>query len=656
MKLLLSVLVSFCSRANRFRCFSIYLLLLCCGIYPLTTNATVEPIPVEVFGSIPDVTLLQISPDAKHLASFVRVNLDDVKGFALNVTNLENGEKSYPLFTKNDVYIPNWMVWKNEELLLVGVRFPTRIFEDFGQTPETRMFSVNIRSGEVKSVYNKRMNNNFDGANFVPLIQDDVVHFLPNDHDHILLYVAGAVHKVNLYKNSSSYEQRPEAGLQWYYSDESGRVRAGFGTKYKETEATTYYRKPGKRKWNKIHTFDYFGNEGMYPLGFDKDPNVLLYLVDHEGFLSVYKKNMATDAAGELIYSRPGRDVNGSLVHDSTTGKAVGIKESYNGAFYFWDGTFDALLAGLAKALPNTSNEIYSYSKDKNSYIVMARSSNEAGTYYLGNRKAGTLKAIAQRNAALDRFTLPRSKSVIVKAVDGFDIHGILTFPETSTKPLPTVVIPNGNMWSSHTETFNYLVQFLTNRGYAVLQIDPRGSGKGHQYSAEGTGEMTGKAQQDIVDFVNYYVKKGLVDGSKICAMGEGMNGQMAMVSLLYSSEMYKCGVAINSVLDVARRSNDYDLYWAQRVGDGYQNARKYSPLQEAKNIGAPVLVIHGKKSSTESWDVAEKFFNRVKKKNKQSRLLILDDGDNNFSRSEDRVSALRAIEEFLLLTLKPKQ
>lgn len=457
------------------------------------TPSTAEKLPVEYFASLPDVKQVKLAPDGKYFASLIRINLEQRKGTALSVYNLETHKQTYPIMAGNVDFVINWIRWANNRKILVSATFADSRFST--PTTERRLLIIDIKTNKIRNAIPKRYTKKL--AN-MPQIQDRVIDILPEDDEHFLLALdalepgAPRVYRVSLNKKKMVTIHQSKANVVSWMTDEQHNIRIGrhFDHEDKDTKHKIIHRMLGQKKWQTLWEFESFSSNQVWPIGFDKDPNYLYVNALHEGRDAIFKVDLTDPTLKkELVLADSKYDVNGSLIYSKTTGEVIGLTVDDGDGFIFWDKKYQALQRGINKVLPDTTNYFLSFSRDEKKYILFSYSNTDPGVYYLGNREDKSLSVAAKRNSKLDVSQMAEKHRVNYKARDGLEIEAYVTLPkdQENKDPLPTIIFPHGGPISYDGEGFDYWTQFFANRGYAVLQMNFRGSsGYGYDFMKAG--------------------------------------------------------------------------------------------------------------------------------------------------------------------------
>ncbi|WP_347331552.1 alpha/beta hydrolase family protein [Marinimicrobium locisalis] len=644
-----------------------YTLLFFC-FFSLSTHA--ERLPLEAFGSLPDVQHMKLSPDGRHLASTVRVETEEMSGRSVNIVDLETGERTFPLSAKNEKYAITWLHWASNEHLLVGAMYPeVRYRPQAGfrsSSRETTLMTINVKTGKVQPALSGRFLSQFDVP---PFRKDHVIDMLHNDEDHILMQMTGHVsgirgtrrsidpliYKVNLDDRKVTRFHPPENNVYSWMTDQQQRVR--LSQTYDETQVGVRVRDTEEDDWRTLWEYQVFSEETVSPLGFGQDPNILYISAYHEGLRAVFKVDLDEEPlTRELVYADPESDVNGRLLYSPKTGEVIGISHTHGQGFTFWKDEYTQFQAAINKVLPDTKNYIINFSDDEQKYLVLASSDTDSGTYFLGDREAGSLDAIAYRYQQLPPEKMQPQKPYHYKARDGLEIEAFLTLPEGYTdKPVPTVVFPHGGPISQTTHGFNYWTQLMANRGYAVLQMNFRGSsGKGAAFMQAGLKNWGKEMQDDVQDGALKMIKDGIADPEKICIVGGSYGGYAALMGVAKTPDFYRCAFSFAGVSDVLALTQRYSNRYSKtdvvdlQIGDDRKQLKAVSPVNLASDIKVPVMLVHGTQDEQVRVSHSQDMAKALEDADGSFEYIELEGANHYLTQNEDRLATLRALERFL--------
>lgn len=289
-------------------------------------------------------------------------------------------------------------------------------------------------------------------------------------------------------------------------------------------------------------------------------------------------------------------------------------------------------------------------------------------SHYLLDRSSRTHLLLAESIAEDLAQALAPMQPVTISSRDGLQLHGYLTLPRGVTrKPLPTVLFVHGGPWS-RTQWGDPIgsgdaayAQFLANRGYAVLQVNFRGStGYGRRFMSAAIGEFAGRMQEDLLDALRWAVDSGVADPARVAIMGYSYGGYAALVGLTMTPEVFACGVSLNGPTDLASLIESFPPYsttdlstWHDYVGDPLiQEDREQmtlkSPLHYAQQAQRPVLIVHGGNDARVRIDQAERMVAALRRAGKPVEYLPVPGMSHSLGYWVHRRAVLRKTEDFL--------
>ncbi len=610
----------------------------------------------ETFGQRENILSISLSPNGKRLASLrsfrgkislITRSLDPAEKDMFFITTFEQGEFK-------DVH------WLNNERLLFGLKFPAKRYSS--KSIESRLIAMDWNKENLINLVDKqKRGRRWESAKFVSQVQDKVVSYLPNDPDHILLELDNTdinfpdVFKVNVHDGSRTRVVKTRAKVVDWYADKEGVVRLGHG-KYKLNDRIIF-RESVEDPWQTIAKYNIFDEIKPFTFyDFSTDPNLIyvtklndkgtnvyyLYNTKNQQFLNITEKEDVVVTSLEL-------DENGEI-------RSYGYLEE--GKYQVFN---NKLWKGLTKMLknnfPDQDAEVVNYSQDKKKFIIGVTSPTNPGDFYLLDLSTQKLDWFAETYPGLDINKLSTMIPVTYKARDGLNISAYLSLPKIvkEQQNLPTIILPHGGPFARDNYQFDYWVQFLTTRGYAVLQMNFRGStGYGKNFENLGNNEWGGKMLDDINDGAFWMIKQGYSNPDRICIMGGSYGGYAALQNLIKERDLYQCSIAFAPITNMStfynqlrKLMNVFDRYLPYIESKG-NTLSEISPYQNVDKINVPVLVIHGTEDRQVHYKQGEMFAERMKKKKKNIKFISLEDGDHYLSREKNRVIFLEEVESFL--------
>ena len=261
------------------------------------------------------------------------------------------------------------------------------------------------------------------------------------------------------------------------------------------------------------------------------------------------------------------------------------------------------LHAGLMKSFPGQMVSFTSFSRDGNKVLFYVWSDRDVGSYYLYDRTTRQAQKIVDYKPWLKPDAMAQTKPIEYTNRAGQKLYGFYTAKGTGPKPM--IVMAHGGPYYVHdTWGFDNQVQFLASRGYAVLQVNYRGSdGRGEAFERSGWKGWGTTLQDDITDGVRWAIEQKLADPKRICTFGGSFGGYTALIQPILNPGMYKCAIGYVGVYDLPlMRKTDKNMgmsksdlrFYDRTLGTDMDALAKVSPVQRASELTIPVLLVHG--------------------------------------------------------------
>ena len=315
------------------------------------------------------------------------------------------------------------------------------------------------------------------------------------------------------------------------------------------------------------------------------------------------------------------------------------------------------LHAGLMKAFPGQLVSFAGMSKDENTVLFFVYSDRHPGAYYLFDRKTNKPAMLFETMSWIDPAKMSPMAPIEFKNRGGETIHGFLTTPLGRTGPQPLVVMPHGGPFGiSDSWGYDPDVQFLASLGYAVLQVNYRGSGmRGDDFQTATYRQWGTGIQDDITDGVKYVIDQKLADPAKVCIFGISFGGYSAMMNPIRNPGMYKCAIGYAGVYDLVKMAGDDDgskqgrSFLARTMGRDEAELRAHSPISQIDKLDVPMLLIHGKSDTTAPFSQDNAAQYALSHAGKVFESLVKPGEGHGFYKEANRAEAYSRIREFLL-------
>lgn len=641
-------------------------LIVLCSLFCSSLSATTHLV-TEDFSQLPDVSRLVLSPDGKKLASTIRINVDKTQGVAVQIVNLDNSEKKISLFTDNSEYFFNWIGWKDNKTLMVAVFTPTERDNWINGRAvrfKTRDHDLILIDTETDQITRPISSNFLKRYKIRPSVRNWVVDSLPDDPDHILMEFPGfdrglmrdaVVYKFNIKTQKASLYQETMSNVSNWVTDQQHRVR--IGQHYKDGEVEIQAKDVDADKWRSLWSYKVFSEQQLDVLGFGVNPDELYVRAYHNKRQAIFKVNLKDpDLKRELIVEDPKYDVKGRLIYSPVSKAVIGVSSLEEGGTHFFDKDLQGLQKKIDKAIPGNRNYIYSLSDDLKKFLVFSTSSSDSGTYYLGQTNPVKLDAVAYSYKKLTPELMNKVQRVEYVARDGLKIEAYLTLPKNGPqKNLPTLMFPHGGPHARDNDAFDYWAQFFASKGYAVLQMNFRGSdGQGIELRNAGLKNWGKEMQDDVEDGARKLIADGIANPGAIGIVGASYGGYAALMGIVKTPDFYRCAISVNGVSNVFDLVKDNRAFWLsynpidEQIGNDNTTLRAISPVNFAAKIKAPVLLVHGTDDRQVEIKHSYQMRDALQKASKDVTFVELPSEDHYLLNEKNRIDTFRAMDTFL--------
>ena len=617
--------------------------------------------PVEVFSRLPKFTSPKLAPNGAKVAAVVNMQ---AQGLAvLTVLDIKSGQFKHLLKSDNEEIKINWFNWANDKTLLVSARFAGKRYRT--DTAETRLFAVEVddESPELRLLIKPKTGTR---DQHYSQFQDRVIDYIPDDDDHVMIALdldkptQPSVYKLNIYTKRLSRQEKGKRKVRSWITDQQSKLRLGITLDYKTGHRKILARKVDSEDWYTLFEYNTMEDPGVYPWGFDSDPDLLYFSRYKNDFLALYSIRLSTGEE-KLVFEDPERDVDGRLIYSRDGKKVLGITHgnTSTGRIY-WDKSLHNLQRGLDAALPDYDNYLVGFSEDLNNYLLYSENDVSPGTYYLGNRKEGGLGLLFEQYPEMDSTKLASHDLVSYKARDGVTIEGYLSLPNVESEgPYPLILHPHGGPGARDVDGFDYWTAFFNSRGYAVFRPNFRGStGYGYEFAQSQMQSWGLEMQDDLTDAVNWLVSEKIADPDKVCIVGASYGGYAAAMGAAKTPDLYKCAVSFAGVMSLQRLILDSRKYVnyklvKNQIGEERSDRKARSPYYNAENIKIPLLLIHGEKDLVVDVVHSRMMADELEDLDKNFQYIELENGDHYLSIQRNRHATFKAMDEFLSKHLK---
>jgi len=606
----------------------------------------VRQIPLEDFFKNPEKARYQISPDGKYFSYMAPYEK------RMNIFVQEIGtDKAVRLTSEKDRDISSYF-WKN----------PTRIvfLKDTGGDENFKLYGVNIDGSNLQCFtdFPKVRTEIFDDLYDFP---DELIIGLNKRNPEVF-----DPYRLNIVTGKMTMLAENPGNIQGWILDHEGKLRAATAI-VDGVNTQLLYREKETDKFKPVLTTNF--KENLSPLMFTFD-NKNLYATSNLGRdkSAVVIFDVVNGKELQLLYENKDYDV-GDVTWSRVQKKLICANyESSRQERYFFDEEGKKIFDKIQTKIGNYTFNITSETKAEDKFMIRTYSDRSLGSYYVYDRTTDSLQKVADIAPWLKEEELAEMIPFEYTARDSTKIQAYLTLPNGYTmetaKDLPVVVNPHGGPWARDGWYFNPEIQFLANRGYAVLQMNFRGStGYGKAFWEKSFKEWGKTMQNDITDGTQWLISKGIANPKKIAIYGGSYGGYATLQGLVREPDLYAAGVDYVGVSNLFTFMKTIPPYWKpmldmmyQMVGNPKSDSLQFvetSPALNADKIKTPLFVAQGKNDPRVNIAESDQIVEALKKRNIAVEYMVKDNEGHGFHNEENKFDFYRAMEKFLGQHLK---
>jgi len=469
--------------------------------------------------------------------------------------------------------------------------------------------------------------------------------------------------------NTSTGEMKMVAenpgNIAGWITDHDGKIRAAITTDGVNT--SLLYRETENDPFKTVITTNF--KETLSPVMFTFD-NKNLFCVSNLGrdktALVEFDPNTAKEV--KVIYENPDADIDGLDYSKLRKVLTTVSYETDKQQKYYLDEETKKIEGKIQSQLPTYTISVTRKSKDETKLLVHVMSDRYSGGYYLYDVKLDELKKLADFAPWLKEETMAEMKPISYQSRDGLAIHGYLTLPlGVKAENLPVIINPHGGPWARDSWGFNPEVQFLANNGYAVLQMNFRGStGYGKKFLEASFKQWGRNMQNDISDGVKWLVDQGIADPKRVAIYGASYGGYATLAGLTLTPDLYAAGVDYVGVSNMFTFMNTIPPYWKPQIEMMYEMVgnpvsdsimlTEVSPVFMVDRIKAPLFVAQGANDPRVNKAESDQMVEALKKRGIQVEYLVKDNEGHGFYNQENQFDFYRSMLAFLDKNLKPQE
>ncbi len=615
--------------------------------------------PAEVFGQVPNIHDVALSPDNKQIALIKNI---EGKYYVIidNMQSQATGSQEPRGLSLGEGVKPSYVKWVNNDQVFV-VLWQSLMYRS---TPVRMSF---IYSVDTKTMKGKMLVK--PKKDLFRQFNSTVVDWLEDDPNHILMAFDKQtnndrpdIYQVHVKTGATKRVQASMENIQHWITDNKGRPRVGQGRRDNNTASPVMkIRMMETDKW--VDSKEFPGLAANVDIhGFTENPDELI-ISAYQGkdTVGLYVYDLKAKKITRKIYHNDKFDASG-VVRSSDTDEVIGVRYTADTTQTEMLGEHATLIEKVRQIFPRLNVDFVDEAANGDAIVTRVSGSTQPGhmmLYKKGAEKPTSLGALYPNLASTD---LGEVISVKYKARDGQKIPSYVTLPPMVTntaqlKNLPFIVLPHGGPYGRDSKRFDYFAQFFASRGYGVLQMNFRGSdGYGKAYEEAGRKNWV-VMQEDVEDGTRWLFEKGYADPKRTCIAGWSYGGYAALMGAGKNPDLYNCAISMAGVTDIRALMRDQGRYRFGKasakkfVGAGFSDKddmKANSPVKIAEDMTVPIFLAHGTRDQAVDFSQYKKMKRALKKSNSKVTHMEFDDEDHYLSNQANRQKFFKGLDKFL--------
>ncbi len=598
------------------------------------------PIPLRDFFKNPNKTAFSLSPDGSKIAYLAPYK----ERMNIHIRTLSSDEEDHRVTHVTDRDIPGF-AWANNHRIIY--------MKDFGGDENFHLFGVGLDGKEEIDL------TPFKDARV------EIINSLPEDEDHFLVSINNRVPEIydpfrlNIETGELTLLAENPGNITKWFADHTGKLRLAQSTD--GVNNSLLYRETEQDEFQVVLENDF--RESIEPMFFSFD-NQHVYALSNLGRdkSAVVRLDPTTGKEMEILYEHEDVDVGGLSYSRKRKVLTHVTFTTWKRSYHFLDEARKTLQQKIEKGLENYEVVIVSVNKAEDKFLIRTYSDRSLGAYYFYDANTDERTLISEVSPWIDEQKLAPMKPIKYTSRDGLLIHGYLTLPQNKKhENLPVVINPHGGPWHRDTWTFNPEIQFLANRGYAVLQMNFRGStGFGRKFWELSFNQWGLKMQDDISDGVQWLIDQGIADPKRVAIYGGSYGGYATLAGITFTPDLYACAIDLVGVSNLFTFMKSIPRYWMPylkmlkvMVGDpdlpaDYERLKATSPVFHVDKIKVPLMIAQGAKDPRVVQSESDQMVEALRKNNIEVEYMLKANEGHGFRNQENRFEFYERMETFL--------
>lgn len=617
----------------------IKIIVLCVVVMSLYScgEGEVHKIAVQDFFVKPERSSFKVSPDGKRIA-YIGIE-DHCRNIFILDTEIPDSSKQ--LTYQKDMNV-QYFFWATADSIVYSNSQSTK--------DSLRLFIIDIHT-EKSSYLIPPANHELRWVSPLQAINGQILAQM-NDRDSTVF----DLYRIPLSGAKPQLIERNDQHMGTWMASMDGQVRMAISSD--SIEDKVWYRDNEGEPFKKVLKTDFIST--IVPLGPVKDNNSSFYALSDIGkdksglvlidFKTGTQKVLVEDKNADL--NKEGYHFSrGDMIYTSVTEN----KKKLN----ILDDQLKEIYAKIQHKYADYNIDLIDMDRDLNLVVFKIYTDVNPGQILYYSSKTGEIKELVTINPMLKDKKFSPMEAVSFNSRDGKMINGFLTYPLKKKDKYPVVVLVHDGPNSRDNWGFNQEVQFLANRGYAVFQVNYRGStGFGKEFLKSGYKQWGGEIQNDISDGVAWLIHQGIADKNRIAIMGTGFGGYSALYAACFNPTLYKCAISSSGYTNLFTYLKEIPPYYQQYlqlyykiIGDPTRESNLFkaiSPLFHAEKVRMPILMFQGGRDRYNSITDINQFVQKVKNNGGNIQYTFFEEEGRKMRKEENIILYYQQVEDFL--------
>jgi dipeptidyl aminopeptidase/acylaminoacyl peptidase len=598
-------------------------------------------VPLEDFFKNPEKTSYKISPAGTFFSYMAPYEN------RLNIFVQEIGQDTAIRLTSETARDIAGYFWANDDRILY--------LKDSGGDENFSLYGVNI-----------------DGSNMMALteiknVRTQIIDDLPEVKDQIIVGLNKRnpqvfdPYRLNVETGKMTMLAENPGNIQGWLTDHDGKLRVAVAI-VDGVNSALLYRETEDEPFKTVITTNFKNTLSPYFFTFDNEKIYAISNLNRDKSVPIIF-NPETAEIEEILYENENYDVSSLSYSRKRKVLTSTTYYSWKRHRHFFDAETKKIFDRLNTELGSDEVVITSHNENEDKFIIRTYTDRSLGSYYLYDQNSDEITKIADVSPWINPEHMAEMRPIEFTSRDGLQIEGYLTLPKGYTmetaRNLPAVVNPHGGPWARDHWGFNPEIQFLANRGFAVLQMNFRGStGYGKKFWEASFNEWGLKMQDDITDGVNWLIDQGIADPERIAIYGGSYGGYAALAGMTFTPDLYAAGVDYVGVSNLFTFLKTIPPYWKpmldmmyEMVGNPEADSARFvetSPVFHADKIKSPLFIAQGANDPRVNINESNQMVEALKKRGIDVQYMVKDNEGHGFHNQENQFDFYGAMEKFL--------